>query len=112
MLLTNVDSNKTINHEEEKVYNNYHEYTIKDSDSKTVCTINFQKGPVKEVGVNGVTEKELLLILKDRLENFQNSSFKCSYNASTLECINNALAFTDARTKDRESRKVEGYNKV
>ena len=97
---------------DEKEYNNYHDFQVyqETGDSTLSSFISFQKGPIKEVGINGITERDLLEILRFRLENFQNSEFASDYNAKALDAINTAIESLDARTKDREKRGVEGTN--
>ena len=97
---------------DEKAYNNYHDFQVyqETEDSTLSSFISFQKGPIKEVGINGITERDLLEILRFRLENFQNSEFASDYNAKALDAINTAIESLDARTKDREKRGVEGTN--
>lgn len=70
--------------------------------------IQFQQGPIGEVGVNGVTNEVLLCIVADRLRGFQSSKFACSENADALEAVEEALATLESRTKGREARGVEG----
>lgn len=41
----------------------------------TAAMIKFQKGPVKEEGLNGVFIEDLLLIVKDQLEHFQRGEY-------------------------------------
>lgn len=74
--------------------------------------IDFQHGPIKEVGVNGLTNEVLLAIVKHRLEGFQSGPFACSENQGALESVNNALTILESRTKAREARGVEGTNQV
>jgi len=70
--------------------------------------IRFQKDPVPEVGVNGVTIETLLAIAKDRLEGFQGGNFPCDENAVALAHVNAALAILKKRTQARIARGVEG----
>ena len=77
---------------------------------KVVNTINFQKGPVQEAGLNGVFLEDLLLIAIDQIEHFQNSDFACEENADTLTHLRNALATTRARQYERSLRNVQGRN--
>jgi len=44
----------------------------------------FQNGPIKEFGVNGVTQETLLAIVIDRLRAFQAGPFSCRDNAVAL----------------------------
>ena len=81
------------------------------SESNTVTGefghIQFQKGPVGEVGVNGGFMEDLLIIVADRLEEFQNGSFACRENALALTKIQEALHWLNHRTADRIERDVE-----
>lgn len=77
----------------------------------TTSIIKFQKGPVKEEGLNGIFIEDLLLIIKDQLEHFQASEFACQENEDTLMHVRNALATTRARQYERSLRGVQGFNK-
>lgn len=70
--------------------------------------INFQKGPILENGVNGVTQEVLLAIVKDRLEGFQSGAFANANNQLALEYVNLALTCLKERTLERIARNVEG----
>lgn len=72
--------------------------------------IKFQNGPIKEFGVNGVTQEVLLAIVIDRLRGFQSGEFKCRENAIALTHIEEALMWLQKRTRDRLARGVEGTN--
>jgi len=73
--------------------------------------VEFQNGPIKERGVNGCQNEDLLVIVVDRLQHFQNSNFACRENALALTKIQEALHWLEARTKERTERGVEGTNK-
>lgn len=68
----------------------------------------FQNGPVKEVGVNGVTHEALLAIVADRLRSFQSGPYACRENALALTKIEEALHWLHHRTRARMARGVEG----
>ena len=70
--------------------------------------LEFQNGPIKEYGVNGVTEAALLAILIDRLEAFQNGPYKSEVNSNILDSFKSALYWTQYRTRERIQRQVEG----
>ena len=72
--------------------------------------INFQKGPINEVGVNGVTQEALLAVVIDRLRSFQAGPFACPENADALAHATEALNALKSRTKARMARGVEGRN--
>lgn len=77
--------------------------------SKT-CFIGFQNGPIKEKGVNGVTQEALLAIVTDRLRSFQAGPYACRENAIALTHIETAQMWLQKRTRDRLARGVEGTN--
>jgi hypothetical protein len=72
------------------------------------CFIGFQNGPIKEFGVNGVTQEALLAIIIDRLRSFQAGPFSCQDNQLALSCCESALGLLQKRTRDRMARGVEG----
>ena len=74
--------------------------------------ISFQNGPVKESGVNGCHQEDLLSIVLDRLQNFQKGDFACRENALAITKIEEAMHWLNHRTAARVSRGVEGTNKV
>jgi len=91
-----------------------HQYVVKEDvppNTETTLpayTIKFQKGPIKENGLNGITQEVLLAIVKDRLEGFQSGDFACEANQAALDHVDAALASLQQRTRDRLSRNVEG----
>ena len=74
--------------------------------------IGFQNGPIKEVGVNGITHEALLAILIDRLEAFQRGPYAHAYNSDALKSLMSAAASLGQRTRDRLHRGVEGTHEV
>ena len=76
--------------------------------SRAECFIEFQNGPIKEFGVNGVTQEALLAIMIDRLRSFQAGPFSCRENAIALTHCETALMFLQKRTRARIARGVEG----
>lgn len=74
--------------------------------------IHFQEGPIKECGVNGVTNEDLLVMVVRRLEGFQNSEFKCRENACAITKLEEALLWLRKRTMGRENRGVVGTHTV
>jgi|SRR5262252_4747205 len=72
------------------------------------CDVHFQEGPIKESGVNGVTQEALLAIVIDRLRSFQAGPFSCRENAIALTHCETALLWLQKRTLDRIRRGVEG----
>jgi hypothetical protein len=72
--------------------------------------ILFQNGPIKESGVNGITQEALLAIVIDRLRSFQAGPFSCRENAIALTKCEEALMWLQRRTVARIRRGVEGTN--
>lgn len=70
--------------------------------------ILFQNGPIKEFGVNGITQEALLAIVMDRLRAFQAGPFSCEANAKALSHCSDALYHLQTRTRERIRRGVEG----
>jgi hypothetical protein len=75
-------------------------------------TLKFQHGPIKEAGVNGITNEALLAIVADRLRGAQEGPFACPENGYALQSIEMASLWLGKRTLDRMARGVEGQNKV
>ncbi len=75
-------------------------------------TVLFQNGPIKEVGVNGVMNEDLIAIVIDRMRGFQSGDYACPENATALLSLENALFELNSRTKQREKCGVEGTSKV
>lgn len=74
--------------------------------------IPFQNGPIKEVGVNGVTNEALIAIVVDRLECFQSGKHACRENALALTRLHEAQHWLEHRTRARVARGVEGTHEV
>ncbi len=93
-----------------------HEYAIckADDNPKKIAGeygyILFQNGPVKENGVNGCFQEDLIAICIDRLRSFQNGPFACRENALALTKLEEAMHWLNHRTNDRQNRGVEGTN--
>ena len=98
---------------DEKEFNANHEYSISPVNStENFATISFQKGPIKENGVNGCHNEDLIAIVIERLQSFQNSEFSCRENALAITKLEEALLWLNKRTNNRKNRGVEGTNKV
>jgi len=79
--------------------------------SGSITAIHFQKGPVKEVGINGITGEALVAIVVDRLRGFQTGRFPCRENAIALQYLETALMWMNKRTAERIQKGVEGKDK-
>lgn len=79
--------------------------------SEELERLDFQCGPVKEVGVNGITNEALLAILIHRTS-VLNENFPSHLNEAAIKSMQVALNLFESRTRDRVARGVEGENKV
>lgn len=73
-----------------------------------VAIVNFQNGPIKENGVNGCHQEDLIAICIDRLQCFQKGEYACRENAVALTKLEEGLMWLRKRTQDRLDRGVEG----
>lgn len=73
-----------------------------------IYRIQFQNGPINQVGVNGLTHEVLLAIIADRLRWFQIGPYACRENALALTMIEEAQHWLAHRTRARMARGVEG----
>ena len=75
-------------------------------------TISFkiQKGPIKEVGVNGCQIDAILHAYRAIIIGL-NEKYPCSENKYTTAHLDKAIAYQEQRKKEREARGVEGFNK-
>jgi len=97
-----------------------HEYQIVGSapippdnvSGKILGKISFQNGPIKEFGVNGIHNEDLIAIVIDRLDGFQSGDFACEDNAVAKCLLEKALSQLKKRTDEREARGVEGTHTV
>jgi len=96
--------------EENYKYNAPHRFSVStvEEPSTILADIHFQEGPIKECGVNGVCNEDLINMVICRLEGFQNSEFACRENALAITKLEEALLWLRKRTMARESRGVEG----
>lgn len=71
--------------------------------------LSFQLGPVKEAGVNGCQNEQIISALVHRL-GLLNKKFPCRENAIAITHLESALAWLEKRTAERKARGVEGTN--
>lgn len=99
--------------EDEIRYNAPHHFTVNEVETgKMIESINFQKGPIKECGVNGIANEDAIVMVLTRLESFQNSEYACEENAKAIECLESALMWLRQRTNKRIERNVEGTSQI
>lgn len=70
--------------------------------------IHFQEGVIKEHGVNGVMNEDLIAMIICRLEHFNQSEFRCRENSMAITKLEEALFWLRKRTMGIEKRGVEG----
>jgi hypothetical protein len=95
---------------EEMKYNAPHKFSVYTVGpvADLLAQIHFQEGPIKECGVNGVCNEDLIAMVITRLEHFQKSEFACRENALAITKLEEALLWLRKRTMGREQRGVEG----
>lgn len=81
-----------------------------ETDGYVVLRGVWQDGPIAENGENGIGVENLLLLVKDRLEFYQEGRFACEENAAALASIEEAIRYLRSRTQRRVSAGVEGRN--
>ena len=95
-------------------YNAPHRFIVAKSECENgappepLVEIHFQEGPIKECGVNGVCNEDLIAMVITRLEHFQKSEFSCRDNALAITKLEEAMLWLRKRTIGRENRGVEG----
>ena len=89
-----------------------HEFVVLSEYNDILADIHFQKGPIKEVGRNGISEEDLLLIVALRLQEFQKTDYACKENEKALESIISALEALYERRHRREEHGVEGTSAI
>ena len=103
-------------HESDCKFNAPHHFVVCSSDRMNcvdpqydyVCKVDFQEGPIKEFGVNGACNEDIIAMVIARLEGFQTSTFACRENAIAITKLEEALLWLRKRTMGRENRGVEG----
>jgi len=103
--------------ENEMRYNAPHRFIVAKTNSEPInyeplTEIHFQEGPIKECGVNGVMNEDLIAMVICRLKHFQNTKFACRENDMAITKLEEALLWLRKRTMAREKRGVEGTHEV
>lgn len=82
----------------------------------TGIEIRWQNGPLAVNGErlepNGAFVEDVIAAAIGRIEHYQQSRFHCLHNAAALGHLRAALEVLNERTRDRESRGVEGTHAV
>lgn len=100
--------------ESEMKYGAPHCFSVVETNGNAPCLveIHFQEGPIKEVGVNGVYNEDLIAMVICRLEHFQKGPYACRDNALAITKLEEALLWLRKRTIGRENRGVEGTSNI
>ncbi|MCU5435796.1 hypothetical protein ABR776_27240 [Bacillus cereus] len=87
----------------------YHELLDKlEIFEKEFINIKFQEGPIQENGANGAQIEEVIDVLVNRLQGFQNGGFPCRENALAITKLEEARLWLNERTRKRREQGVEG----
>ena len=97
-------------------FNANHEYEVREipangttiSKDEIYAKVLFQRGPIKENGVNGCHNEDLIAIVLDRLYSLNQGDFKCRENSIAITKLEEAMMWLNKRTADRKARGVEG----
>lgn len=102
-----------IHHENKTKFNAPHHFSVfRKEDALRLCSIDFQEGAIKEHGVNGVMNEDLIAMVIARLEGFQDSEFRCRENAAAITKLEECLMWLRKRTIGRENHGVEETHEV
>jgi hypothetical protein len=108
---------KVVAVDEKGAGNANHKYYVMPTESEfvglgmtTYYEVEFQNGAIKENGINGIHNEDLIAIVIDRLQGFQDGDFACRENALALTKLEEALLWLNKRTNDRINRGVEGIS--
>lgn len=99
-------------------YNAPHSFLYVQEDEKdpsiveVISEVHFQEGPIKEVGLNGLNDVDLLLMVRTRMEAFQQTEYACKENEEAIINIDKAISCLSSRTRNRELRGVEGTSQI
>lgn len=101
---------------DEQAFNANHEYEVREvpatgatiSKDEIYAKVLFQRGPIKENGINGCHNEDLIAIVLDRLYSLNQGNFACRENSIAITKLEEALMWLNKRTLDRRSRGVEG----
>jgi hypothetical protein len=99
-------------HEDESSFKAPHHFSVTKVDGEMLTIVNFQEGPIKEVGVNGVFMEDLIHMCLVRLEAFNASEYRCRENAMAITKLEETLMWLGKRTQGRTNRGVEGTREV
>lgn len=93
-------------------YNAPHHFNVLSNEGKILAEIDFQEGPIKEAGVNGIQNEDLILMIITRLEAFQNSDYRCDENQEAISSLREALDSLNNRRAKRIANNTEGTSQA
>jgi hypothetical protein len=79
----------------------------RNKDGSLIQNIDFQDGSLKDNGINGISNEDLINIVLFRLKYFQKGKHSCRENASAIDKLEEAQMWLLKRTIEKESRKAE-----
>lgn len=80
----------------------HHDFEVRKTlDNSILSSIHFQQGALDDKGPNGILNEDLLLMIIDRVESFQNSKLKCRENENALQHLYEALFWLNQRNTKR-----------
>ena len=74
-------------------------------------TFRMQRGPIKEVGVNGCQIDDMVKFVAETVRAL-NAKFPCRENSVAITKLDEAMLWFEARRLDRVARGTEGLNKA
>ena len=96
--------------EKETSFNAPHQFKVvsAEDESQVLGVVHFQEGAIKEHGINGVMNEDLIHMAIERLQCFQASEFACRENAMAITKLEEAILWLRKRTMGRDKRGVLG----
>lgn len=112
-LLTKNYTKITCENSKDWKFNVPHHFEVSSVEKEEVVgKVNFQEGPIKENGVNGVSNEDLINMIIARLEAFQRTDYNCPENAMAITKLEESLMWLRKRTNSRSKRGVEGTSTI
>lgn len=103
----------TCEDKEVQKFNAPHKFEVRNVNTdEVISSINFQEGPIKECGVNGIANEDAIIMVLTRLKSFQESPYACEENAIAISHLEDSLKVLRERTLKRIVRNVEGTSEV
>lgn len=101
-------------HEKGYSYNAPHKFKVIsiEDENQVLGEVNFQEGPIKEHGINGIHNEDLIAMVICRLEHFNKTEFRCKENSMAITKLEESLLWLRKRTIGRENKGIEGTHKI